>query len=326
MARATGRISVVGTMCILGALICWGSVPLFLKHFTAYIDGWTANGLRYPLAMLVWLPWLVAMVRRGERPVRFYVRALVPAVVNLGGQCLWAWAPYFIDPGLLAFVIRLNVIWAIIGALLLFPEERGVLGSRAFWGGLALGVGGFSVIGYYGGALAGGTTGLGIVITVACSVLWGLYGVTVRWSMRGVDSREAFALIGGYTALGTMALMVGLGEPGRALAMPPASMGLLLLSAVVGVSAAHVLYYMAIARMGVSICSGASLLSPFLTAWASWWLYGEQLKEQQWLGGVALVVGAAGVLWAQQHVARAPIDRIESDEATEDAKATEASR
>ena len=302
MSHPSIRFSAVGTLSITSALICWSSVPLFLKYFTHYIDSWTANGIRYPLAMLIWLPWLVRLARRGGHSRRFYLRAMVPAGVNLACQTLWAMAPYYIDPGLMSFVVRLNVIWAIIGAMLLFPEERGLLGSIRFWVGIVLGLVGFAIMGYYGGVLQGGATAVGILITAASSVGWGMYGVTVRWAMRGVDPREAFALIGGCTAAGTLILMATFGHAGDALAMPWRSMLLLVMSAMVGIAAAHVLFYAAMARLGVTLCSGLMLLVPFATSAGSWWLYGEQMRQAQWFGGIGLVAGAVVLIWAQRDI------------------------
>lgn len=300
MSRPRNGFAVQATLALAGATLCWAMVPLFLKHFTGYIDGWTANGLRYPLAMLIWLPWLLRLVRRGGGTRQFYLRALVSTTVKLVGQCLWAWAPYYIDPGLMAFVVRLNVVWATIAAIIIFADERRLAASGRFWMGLACGAVGFVGVSVYSGALQGGATTTGVLLMVACSLMWGLYAVTVRWAMRGVPAPEAFALIGGWTALGTLVLMFILGDPAAALAMPPRTVALLVISALVGIAAAHVLYYTAIARLGVAIVSGATLLSPFLTAAASAMIYGERLLPQQWACGVILVFGAGILVWAQR--------------------------
>jgi len=52
----------------------------------------------------------------------------------------------------------------------------------------------------------------------------------------------------------------------------------------------------------VTICSGASLASAFITATVSWHIYNEQLAPQQWVSGIALICGAAALIWAQQHL------------------------
>jgi drug/metabolite transporter (DMT)-like permease len=298
---------------LAGSIVCWSTVPLFLRYFTTYIDAWTANGLRYPMAMVIWLPWLVALLRDRTQPRQFYMRALIPAGVNFGGQCFWALAPYYIYPGLIAFVVRLTVLWTVIAAMIIFVDERSLARSRRFWAGLALAAMGFVGVSAYSGALRGGASLAGVLISLGCSLLWGLYGVTVRWSMRGVDARKAFALIGWYTAAATIVVMVIAGEPTQARTMPAGAVLLLIASSVVGVAFAHVLYYAAIAQLGVAIAGGALLISPFLTASASYFLYGERLVLQQWAGGFVLVVGAAVLLWAQQHL-RVPIDAPQPSE------------
>ena len=42
-----------GVVTILLTLVGWSSIPLFLKHFTHLIDGWTANGWRYAISALI---------------------------------------------------------------------------------------------------------------------------------------------------------------------------------------------------------------------------------------------------------------------------------
>jgi drug/metabolite transporter (DMT)-like permease len=99
-----------------------------------------------------------------------------------------------------------------------------------------------------------------------------------------------------------IAVMLIFGDPSDALAMPASGIVLLLISSLVGIAAAHVLYYIAISRLGVALVSGTTLLSPFLTAAASQFIYNERLLPQQWLGGIVLVLGAGLLVWAQQHV------------------------
>lgn len=50
-AESTGRW--LGTMCILGSLFGWSSIPLFLRYFTELVDGWTANGWRYAVSAVL---------------------------------------------------------------------------------------------------------------------------------------------------------------------------------------------------------------------------------------------------------------------------------
>lgn len=77
--RATGITYIVLT------LLGWSSVLLFLKYLTGFIDAWTANGWRYGLSALLWLPVLIVGGRQGTLPEGIWRRALMPAAFNCIG-------------------------------------------------------------------------------------------------------------------------------------------------------------------------------------------------------------------------------------------------
>jgi hypothetical protein len=52
-------------VCVVLTLLAWSSVPLVLKYFTEYIEGWTANGWQYAVAALFWTPVVVVRAWRG---------------------------------------------------------------------------------------------------------------------------------------------------------------------------------------------------------------------------------------------------------------------
>jgi len=297
-------IDVHATLCVLGATLCWAAMPLFLKYLTAFIpDGWTTNGYRYPLAALVYLPWLVLGVRRGKIGRSLLLPVLVPSAVNLAAQCLWAWAPYFIDPGLMAFAVRLSVVWSAVTAFVLFHDERALLTSKRFWSGSLLAVAGFGGMALWSDSLGTAATTAGLVIMFACSLFWGMYAVAVRWAMKQTDAPTAFGLVCVYTALGTIVLMLAFGQPARILTTPPLPLSLLVLSALVGIATAHVLFYAAIKRIGVAIASSVNLSGALLTGLAGAWLFpDERLNAAQWFSGMLLLVGAMLLLWSQERL------------------------
>ena len=127
------KIDIIATLALLGSILCWSTVPLFLKYFTSFIDGWTANGLRYPVVVFLYLPWLIYFARKGQLTSRMWKLALLPAIVNTIAQIAWAWAPYYIDPGYLSFLVRLSTVWTVLGSFMLFHDERRLIKSRKFW-------------------------------------------------------------------------------------------------------------------------------------------------------------------------------------------------
>ncbi|MFN9972790.1 MAG: hypothetical protein ACK58T_23165, partial [Phycisphaerae bacterium] len=84
----------LGVTLILLTLASWTVVPLFLRHFTTMIDGWSANGWRYGFSALLWLPILLLAVRRGTFPQHLWKAALLPSFFNAIAQIAFGLAPY----------------------------------------------------------------------------------------------------------------------------------------------------------------------------------------------------------------------------------------
>ena len=61
-------VGVSGSAFLLGNILCWAAVPVLLRYLTNALDAWTANGIRYPLAAVFFLPILVVTWRSGVVP------------------------------------------------------------------------------------------------------------------------------------------------------------------------------------------------------------------------------------------------------------------
>lgn len=302
MKSGSRETSTTGAVFIILTLLGWSSVLLFLKHLTPYIDAWTANGWRYGLSALLWLPLLIVGARRGTLPHGLWRRAIVPAAFNCVGQVCFAWTPYYIGPGLAGFLLRVNIIFATIGAFILFIDERPLMRSPMFWGGLLLVIGGSVGTVLLGAAPIAGGTAIGIALGLAAGVFYGMYGVSVRYWMRGVPAMTSFAAISLYTAAGMIALMIPLGSRGGlgALNLSVFNWFILVLSALIGIALGHVFYYAAIARLGVAVSAAVVQLAPFIGGAASVMIFGEVLTRGQWTCGVVMLIGAGILLWAEQ--------------------------
>lgn len=312
-----------GIIAVSLTLVGWSSIPLFLKHFSHSIDAWTSNGWRYGFSALLWLPVLVLGARRGTLPVGLWRRALVPSLFNCAGQVCFTWAHYKIDPGLLTFGLRFQILFVAVGALLLFPAERRVIRRPGFIVGLLLVAGGTMGTILAGGDTLAGVTGFGVALAVASGLLFAAYGLSVRSAMEGVRPLVAFSAISQITAAGMIVLMLAIGERGGlgALDLGGEQFALLLLSAFIGIAMGHVCYYTSIARLGVAVSSGVIQLQPFFVSIGSLMLFGERLTVVQWLCGGVAVMGA-GVVLRVQHVVKKR-DRAES--AAADRRAAERS-
>lgn len=302
--------TLAGVCTVLLTLLGWSVTPLFIRYFAVYeldrghpIDPWTSNGWRYGFSALLWAVPLGMWFLRKKLPAGIWKAALVPGLMNCLGQVGFTWAHYKIDPGLLTFGLRAQMIVVAIGAVLLFPAERLVIRKPSFILGILMVMGGTA------GTIAfdnefGTTQNLfGVGLALWAGAFFAGYALAVRKCMAGINPMMAFAVISQYTA-GTMLvimLVFGVESGVTALELPGPQFGLLLLSSVIGIGLGHVLYYISIAKLGVAVSTGVIQLQPFTVALLSLWWFGEILTIPQW-GLGALAVGGAILMLVVQHV------------------------
>jgi drug/metabolite transporter (DMT)-like permease len=304
--------SAAGIVTILLTLLGWSSVPLFLRHFSATIDFWSSNGWRYGFSALLWAPVLLVAWRRGGLPRGLWKLAIVPSVANAAGQVLFTLAFYKIEPGLVTFCLRAQLIFVAVGAWMLFPAERVIIRSPAYLAGLVtLIVGTSTVVLQTEASDAAGPAEPdyvnGVLVALGSGILFAAYGLAVRKFMHGVNSVLAFAMICQYTALAMVVLMLIFGDRAGLdvwRLLNAEQMTWLLLSAVIGIALGHVFYYLSLARLGVAVTAGVLQLQPFVVALASMRLFAERLQWTQWLGGCIAVAGALLMLGTQWFVSR----------------------
>lgn len=299
-------------------LVGWSSVPLFLYHFRDQIDFWTSNGWRYGFSAILWLPVLLTVLVRGRLPRGLWIASIVPSVANAAGQVAFTWAHYCINPGMVTFGLRTQLIFVAVGAWLLFPGERAVIRTRGYLLGLVALLVGTSLVllSGDGGAAAEASPhnrALGVPLAILSGLLFAAYGLSVRRFMSTYHPVIAFATICQYTGGAMVALMFIFGDACpdgaflglrgmTALQMQTDQFLYLLLSAVIGIALGHVFYYIAIANLGVAVAAGVLQLQPFLVAIAQIPLFGAVLAPTQWAGGIVAVVGALAMLEMQRRV------------------------
>lgn len=321
----------LGVITVVLTLVGWSSVPLFLRHFAESIDFWTSNGWRYGFSALVWLPVLIVVAFKRALPPGLWRAALIPSAVNAAGQVCFTWAHYRIDPGLLTFGLRSQLLFVAVGAWLLFPKERAIIRTRGYLLGAGLLVAGMIAVIALDGANDGNgdavrplaatveaasATGVergtraahleGVTLAILSGLLFACYGLAVRKYMDGINPVIAFAAICQYTAAALVAMMLFLGvEAGWSVfALGADGFLVLLVSALIGIAIGHVFYYIAIARLGVAVTAGVLQLQPFLVAIGSLALFSEVLTPWQWVGGCVAVTGAMLMLSVQYRMSR----------------------
>lgn len=291
--------SVSGSAFLLGNILCWAAVPVLLRYLAHAMDAWTANGVRYPLAAVFFVPILISSWRSGELTARMLARCLVPSLLGCGGQILWGLSPYYLPAGTIGFLLRASLVFSLAGAMLLFPDERRLLRHSSFYVGLVLSIVGFIVLSLSKMQTDAEVTLAGILIAAGCSMFYGLYGVSVRYFLQGMNPLITSGAVSVFVSIGLAILMFCVGDYSMLSNVSLRDWGLIVLSSITGITLGHYFLYAAVPRLGAAITSAAQTLTPFVTMVLAVWFLGESLTTLEWEAGLAMVAGAAVLLWAQ---------------------------
>lgn len=294
--------TLTGSAFLLGNVLSWAAVPVFLRYLTGSIDAWTANGVRYPLGAIVYLPIFVVAWRSGELNRALLRRCLVPSFFALGGQILWGLSPYYLPAGTIGFLLRFSLVFTLAGAVVLFPDERRLLRQVSFYTGLILSIVGFVLLSVSKIQTDAEVTLTGILIALACSLFYGCYGVSVRYSLLGVNPLISSGVVAAIVSIGTLIIMFALGDYGALWRASGTDWLVILASSVVGITLGHYFLYSAVPLLGAAVSSGAQTLTPFATIVLAMWFLGEALNALEWFAGLLMVAGAAILILAHYRV------------------------
>ncbi|MCA9412003.1 MAG: DMT family transporter [Candidatus Omnitrophica bacterium] len=308
------KFDLIGSLALAGSILCWSLIPAMLKYLEPYITGWESNAVRYPFASMLWAGPLYYFWRKGRVPRSVWKWALLPAGVNVFAQGLWAWLPYFNDASVIGFLARTSVVFAITGGLILFPDERPIMKSPMFWIGVVLCAGGFLIMNAVGANLSSGDSLFGPMLVLICGMFYGLYGVSVRYSMHGVRPWIAFPVISIYTSIVLLGFLFVFEPDSHIIEVAITDTGpflVLLLSAFIGIASAHTFFYISLERLGSAISGGMQLVGAFITPLWAYLFLGEKLTWLQWQGGIVLLLGGALLLSAQTKIHPKSMDEDE---------------
>ena len=298
------KVDVSATFACIGALSFWALGPIFIKYLTGYLDSWTQNLLRYSVACLVWLPFLVFSIRTKRLDRRVWRRAVVPGAANVVMQSLFACAYYYIGPAFMVLLMKSSIIWIASFSLIFFAEERTLVKSKRFWSGLALSAIGVVGVMYYKEDFAATRTLTGIIIALMTAFMWAVYTLSVRIAFKDIDSRHGFSVISIYTVAGLFVLALLFGRIGDCVKIGPWQWACVVISGATAIALSHTLYYAAMRRIGATIPGLVMLAQPFIVLAISYIVYRESLNVFQLLFGVALLAGSGLAIWAQEHLKR----------------------
>ncbi|MCK5849571.1 MAG: DMT family transporter [Kiritimatiellae bacterium] len=302
MGKREPGLNIWAVLCLVVAVCCYGSVPLFLRYFSTRLDPWTVNGFRYSIASIIWLPVVIILSKRVPRGRSVWKDALVPAAINICGQILWALLPYKPfdnDASVTGFAVRSSFLFTILFGFCVSKGERSLAGKKVFWIGVAASVAGLVLLS--AASLSGkNSTPLGMFMIILTAVFWGAYGVAIHSRMKPYSPVLSFGVISMYTAGSLIVCMLIRGNPSELAGLDGRNILLLVLSAVFGIAISHVLLYRVIKDLGPVVTSGGTMAAPFVTVVGAMLFLNETMTSVQWAGGLLVVVSGILLVMAKK--------------------------
>lgn len=284
-----------GYLALSATVFIWSTPSLFQFYLNRYYDPWAQNFFRYSVACVAVAPFVIYRFRR-DGPLlnwRSVGICLIPALPNVVHQVGQTVALHYIGPGVYAIFGRCSVIITALLALAFFPEERWVIRQWRFQVGTTMGLlGAAGVFWFQPGAYRGHLAWQGIAIGFAATLCWALYGILIKRPSAELGAIRSFGLVSLLTSLLLLPLTLTFGKIETPLHVTAHVNLVLIISAVVCISTAHILYYVAIRRIGVALSQSLQLLCPAGAIGLSALIYGERLTAAQMWSGALLLGGA----------------------------------
>jgi drug/metabolite transporter (DMT)-like permease len=310
-AAARSRHLSRGYLAVFSTVIIWSLPSLFQYYLLRYYDVWAQNFYRYAVACLAIAPFVIFRLKRGGPRLdwRAFGLCLVPALPNVVHQITQTVALFYIGPGVYAIFARSSVIVTALLALVMFPEERHILRQWQFQVGTILGLlGAIGVFWFQPGTGVGHLALRGMLIAFSSTFCWALYGTLVKRPAAKLGSIRSFGLVSFITSVLLLPLTCLFGKIGTPLHVAAHVNLILIISAVVCITLAHVLYYVAIQELGVALAQTLQLLCPLGALTLSALIFHERLSVAQFISAAILLAGAFSAMRVK------PADFAESTE------------
>ncbi|MGH8095367.1 MAG: DMT family transporter [Chthoniobacterales bacterium] len=281
-----------GYAAVLATILIWSTPSLFQFYLNRFYDPFAQNFYRYSIACLAILPFALHRFRKSGPRLDWSVFGicLLPALPNVVHQITQVVSLHYMGPGVYAVFIRSSVIMTALLALIFFPEERWIIRQWQFQIGTALGLlGAVGVYWFQPGWTAGHVSLAGLAIGFTASLCWALYGVLVKKPSARFGSIRSFGVVSFLTSVMLFPLTWAFGRIDTPLLVGAHVNWIMIASALLCITLAHVLYYVAIREIGVALSQTLQLLSPLGALALSAWIFHERLSTLQfWCAGVLL--------------------------------------
>lgn len=274
------------------AMVIWSSSFIWAELAHAYIGPLTIGGLRYTLAGLIILPWLltgrhVHPHQAGQLWGRLLVMGLLMHTIGNG-------AIFLAMPYLSTTIITLITCLMPLPVLVLGIVRLGEIPSWLQVAGVGITLLGTALL-FAQGIAASEMLGVGLA-------LFGLfcfsYALIIGRGLAREQATSALALTGLPMLIGgTPLLVVAYWWEGLPLAMPWTGWGIVGVLALFNTVIAYFLYNHSMQVLTALEANIFLNLAPFVTAVLAWWLFGDVLHWLQLLGMVVVIAGITLVQW-----------------------------
>ncbi|HET7227167.1 MAG TPA: DMT family transporter [Chthoniobacterales bacterium] len=284
-----------GYLALFATVVIWSLPSLFQFYLLRYYDVWSQNFYRYSVACLAIAPFVAFRIRRGgpRLDLHAFALCLIPSLPNVVHQIAQTVSLFYIGPGVYAIFARSSVIMTALLALIFFPEERHILRRWQFQVGTLLGLlGAVGVFWFQPGTDTAHVAIRGLLIAFVATSCWALYAVLVKRPSARLGSIRSFGLVSLITSTLLFPLTCAFGNVATPLHVSWIVNLILAVSAVICITTAHVLYYVAIQEIGVALSQTLQLLCPLGALLLSAWIFHERLTVAQTGSAAILLFGA----------------------------------
>ncbi|MFH1904543.1 MAG: DMT family transporter [bacterium] len=281
-----------GIVLILITACIWGFGPIFVRYLSKYLDVQTQNAFRY-LSGSLSLFIIVSIFFRSElkQCLKVWKKLFITAFFLIIMQTFWVMALYRVLPAFVSLIGKISIVLTVIVSFVFFPEERESIKSAKYILGTLLCLLGVIGVIFFKGGVTSLQMKWGIVFAILANLFWTFYAVYVQKTLRNYNivafTPYVFAI--GACSFFLMAFIKG--NPLAIIHLPPRILFILFISGLFCIGLAHSIYYFAIRATGIALASSILLISPFLTAIFSYFIFGEILTAGQLISGTVLLTG-----------------------------------
>ncbi|RLE73230.1 MAG: hypothetical protein DRJ37_00845 [Thermoprotei archaeon] len=273
------------------ASLSWALGVALIKYLSASFTIVQQNFSRYLMAAF-FLFALYSYFRR-EIPLSSerLVRALGPAFLVFLFQTPATTGIYLTKASTVAFLLRLNVVFLAVLAFIIYEDERRIIKDPLFLLGLLLGMVGVGGLTFKSGFDLN-LIDLGAFLAGLSALMWALFILSIKYFLKEEDALAYSSIV--YLEAGLMFMPFLVIEiPNSGFISPsPLELIILLFSGVISIGIGNWMNMVAVKNLGAMIPSMIQMLTPFLAAFFSYLLLGENMTVIEAFFGVLIVIGS----------------------------------